>query len=160
MRSTTRAVERVLERPLLGGVELVVDEQHLGARLAVRRLELLELPFPHVGARIGRCALLHELVDRLDAGRARELAQLGELVVRVRALAPSTARTNPRSGSTPVAGVGLSACVTTADYAGRSSPWPDLADRLAARRWSSSTFRPRAGTRQAISSARPRPGPG
>ena len=46
-------VERVLERALLRGVELVVDEQHLRAGVAVRLLQLLELALADVRARIG-----------------------------------------------------------------------------------------------------------
>ena len=69
-----------------GRVELVVDEQGLGVRRPERVLQLLELPLADVGALGGPCAVLHELADRLDAGGARELLDLGELVVGVGAL--------------------------------------------------------------------------
>ena len=83
VRSTTRAVERVLERLLLRRLELVVDDQHLGARVLVGLLQLLELALADVRARIGVRALLDELGDRLDARRAGELAQLAELLLGV-----------------------------------------------------------------------------
>ncbi len=78
-------LQRVLERPLLRGRELVVHEQDLGPGRSVRALQLLELPLAHVGADVGACAMLDEHPDRLDAGGARELRQLGELGVRVEA---------------------------------------------------------------------------
>ena len=80
MRSTTRVSQRVLEPALLGGAELVVDEQGLGPGLLELRLQLVELPLPHVAALVGLRAPLDELADRLDSGGARELAQLSELV--------------------------------------------------------------------------------
>ena len=78
--------ERVLERALLHRVELVVDQQHLGVVVAVRRLQLLELALADVPPRIGVRATLDDLGDRSDAGRARELPELGELAVDVCAL--------------------------------------------------------------------------
>ena len=78
--------ERVLERPLLHRIELVVDEQHLGIVVAVGRLQLLELALADVPARVGVCAPLDDLGDRVDAGGARELAELRELVVEIGAL--------------------------------------------------------------------------
>ena len=75
--------ERVLERPLLRRVELVVDDEHVGAAVGVQRLQLLELPLADVGLLIGPVALLDELLDRLDERRPRELAQLAELVLGV-----------------------------------------------------------------------------
>ena len=44
-------LEEVLEPALLRGLELVVDEQRLGAGLAVGVLQLFELPLADVGAR-------------------------------------------------------------------------------------------------------------
>ena len=79
-------LERVLEGPLLRGVELVIDEQHLGARLAVGTLQLLELPLAHVGTPLGARAMLDELADRLDKRRVRKLSQLGQLLLRVDSL--------------------------------------------------------------------------
>ena len=80
------SVERVLERPLLGRIELAVDEEHVRLGPRVLRLQLLELPLADVGARIGTGALLHQLRDGLDECRPGELLQLGQLVVGVGAL--------------------------------------------------------------------------
>ena len=74
-------VERVLEEPLLGRVELAVHEQHVGARLGVCLLQLVELAFADVRSRVGSLTLLHELRDWLDAGGAGKFAQLGELLL-------------------------------------------------------------------------------
>ena len=86
MRSTTRADKRILEDSLLGRLELLVDEQHLCARLAVGRLQLLELALPDVAAPIRLRAVLDELPHRVDAGRPRQLTELGELLLVVRTL--------------------------------------------------------------------------
>ena len=72
-------LEQVLQAPLLGRVELVVDEQRLGARLGEGVLQLLELPLADVGRRIRAHARLDERRDGVDAGRPRQLADLGEL---------------------------------------------------------------------------------
>jgi hypothetical protein len=68
-------------------VEIVVDDE--GFRLGLRNglFELDELALPHVRARIGGRATLHQLSDRLDAGRAHELAHLSQLVVLIDPLA-------------------------------------------------------------------------
>ena len=79
-------VERILERSLLRRVELGVDEEHLGARLLVRTLQLLELPLSHIGSRVGPGPVLHELADRLDSRGPGELVELGELLGLVHAL--------------------------------------------------------------------------
>ncbi len=75
--------EGVLERTLLHGVELVVDDEYLRGRLTVDTLQLLQLPLADVRARIGMHAMLHELADGIDARSPRELAQLRELVLGV-----------------------------------------------------------------------------
>ena len=49
-------------------------------------LELLELALADVGALRRAGAVLHDAADRLDAGRARELLDLGELVVGIGSL--------------------------------------------------------------------------
>ncbi len=72
--------ERILERPLLRRLELLVDDQHLGARLPVGGLQLLELPLADVGPRVGPCPMLDDVPHRCDTGRARKLAELPELV--------------------------------------------------------------------------------
>ena len=76
-------LQRILERALLGGAELVVDEQDLGLRPGVRLLELRELALADEGARIRVGAVLHELADRSHTRGARELAKLGELALAV-----------------------------------------------------------------------------
>ncbi len=67
-------LEGVLERPLLGGIELVVHEEHLGVGLLVGTLELLELPLAYVGTPLGTRAVLNELPDRLDERCVRKLS--------------------------------------------------------------------------------------
>src|SRR5262249_26323798 len=62
--------ERVLEEALLDGIELVVDEQALGAGGAEAILQLLELALADVGAACRARPVLHDAADRLDAGRA------------------------------------------------------------------------------------------
>jgi succinyl-diaminopimelate desuccinylase len=73
-------LERVLERPLLRGTELIVDEQHFRACIAVLLLELFELSLADVRSRIGARSMLNDLGHRLDSGCARELLELTELV--------------------------------------------------------------------------------
>ena len=114
-------VERVLERPLLRRLELAVDEQDFRPGVAVGLLQLLELALADVRPRVRARAVLDELADRLDACRARELAQLGELVLGV-GRRGSTARTSPRSGSTP--GLRFLARRHTDDYATLVDRWP------------------------------------
>src|SRR6266498_177691 len=79
-------LERVLERPLLGGLELVVDEQHLGAGLPVRALQLLELALAEVCAPLRAGSVLDQRPDRLDERGSRELPQLGQLVLGIDSL--------------------------------------------------------------------------
>ena len=67
-------LQRVLERALLHGVELVVDEQHLGLSLVVGALQLFQLALADVRSTRRRGAVLDELTDRLDEGRAREFS--------------------------------------------------------------------------------------
>src|SRR3954454_2473543 len=79
-------LERVFEGALLHRAELVVDDQHLRLRSGIRLLQLGELAFTDVGARVGACSVLNERGDRLDARRPRELLELGELFFRDDAL--------------------------------------------------------------------------
>ena len=86
VRSTTRDFELVLEQPLLRRSELVVDEQHLGAGVVVEPASALRA-FPCRRTCAGRASpCWTRRADRLDAGRARELIELGQLVVGVDAL--------------------------------------------------------------------------
>ena len=129
VRSTTRAVERVLERLLLRRLELVVDDQHLGVRVLVGLLQLLELALADVRARIRARALLHELGDRLDARGARELAQLAELLLGVGGLGED-GQHEPALGL-DAAGVMVGSWrVVTTGIVPRLSPMSALADRL------------------------------
>jgi len=73
--------ELVLERALLHRAELVVDEQDLRLRRRVRLLQVGELALADVCARIGARTVLHHRPERLDAGRAGELLELGQLVL-------------------------------------------------------------------------------
>ena len=76
-------LERVFQGALLRRSELVVDEQHLGPGVLVSLLELVELAFPDVGARVRLAPVLHEARNGLDACRAGELLELRKLVVRI-----------------------------------------------------------------------------
>jgi len=113
VRSTTRAWRAVLERPLLGGLELVVDDEHLCARVPVRTLELRELALPEVGPTLRPRPVLDELADWLDEGGAREFPQLGQLQLGIDSL-------GQHGGDEPALqrGVRLEWDHTT-DYAGR-----------------------------------------
>ena len=79
-------LERVLEGPLLCGLELVVDEQDLRAGLAIGAFQLLELPLTHIGPPLGARAVLDDLPDRLDERGVREFPQLGQLLLLVDSL--------------------------------------------------------------------------
>jgi succinyldiaminopimelate transaminase len=79
-------LQRVLECPLLRGIELAVDEQHLRTGLLVLALEILELPLAEVGAALRPRPVLDDLADRFDEGGMRKLSQLGQLVVRIDSL--------------------------------------------------------------------------
>src|SRR3954465_14267830 len=79
-------VQGVLERALLRRRQLVVDEQRLGARLAVGGLQLLQLALADVRTAVGQLPVLRQLADRLDSGRARELTELGEPLLGLDAL--------------------------------------------------------------------------
>ncbi len=75
-----RDAEPLLERALLTGAELVVGGDYVGVELARELLELLELAGPKVAVRMRVLALLDQLADDRDAGRAQQLAQLVELL--------------------------------------------------------------------------------
>ena len=103
-------LEQVLEAPLLGRVELVVDEQRLGLGLGEGVLQLLELPLADVCARVRAGAGLDERAtastpavrasSRISASSSPGSAPFGR-----------TATTNPRSAFRPGAGSGWR-CVT------------------------------------------------
>ncbi len=79
-------LEKVLEPPLLARRELVVDEQRLGPRLGEGVLQLLELALADVGGGVRAQARLDHGVDGLDAGRPRQLTDLGELLALIGSL--------------------------------------------------------------------------
>ena len=91
-------LECILERPLLGRLELVVHEQHLGAGLLVGVLQLLELPLAQVGPPLRAGAVLDELPDRLDervsASSRSSASSASESIPWA-----STATMNPRSSA-------------------------------------------------------------
>src|SRR5262249_19293873 len=78
--------ELVLQVSLLHRVELVVDEEALGVGVCEALLEFGDLPFPDVGSLRRARAMLHDASDRLDAGRPRQLLDLGELLVGIQPL--------------------------------------------------------------------------
>ena len=78
--------ERVLERPLLRRLQLLVDEKHLSAGARVCVLQLVELAFADVRPRIGACPVLHDVGDRRNTRCPRELSELRELVLVVGAV--------------------------------------------------------------------------
>jgi succinyl-diaminopimelate desuccinylase len=73
-------LEGVLERPLLGGAQLGVDEQHLRACVAVLLFQLFDLSLAHVRARVGKAPMLDNPAHGLDSGRPCELFELRELI--------------------------------------------------------------------------------
>src|SRR5439155_25177112 len=75
--------EPVFEASLLGRRQLVVDQQGLGARLAEGALELRDLSLADVRPLVRSRPFLDDLADRLDARRARELAELPQLLARI-----------------------------------------------------------------------------
>jgi N-succinyldiaminopimelate aminotransferase len=79
-------LEGVFESALLSRLELVVDQEHLGARVPIGVLQLLELAFADIRMALGSGPVLHQLADRLDEGCIRELAQLGQLLLCVHSL--------------------------------------------------------------------------
>ena len=79
-------LERVFERPLLSGVELVVDEEDLRAGFAVGALELLELALAEIGPPLGALPMLYDLTNGLDERGACEFSQLAQLVLGVDSL--------------------------------------------------------------------------
>ena len=80
-------LERVLEVALLRGIELVVDDHALGVRLARSAPSAPRAsPSRRTCAAPARARCCTTRAHRLDAGRARELLDLGELLVRIRTL--------------------------------------------------------------------------
>ncbi len=79
-------LEDILQRLLLRGAELLVDEQHLRVRGRVGVLQLGELSLSHERPLIRTSAVLNDLADRRHSGRACQLTQLGELGLPVDAL--------------------------------------------------------------------------
>ncbi len=120
-------LELVLEQPLLGRRQLVVDDQHFRVGVAVRLLELVELPFADVRARIRSQPVLDETSHWLDPCRAGKLLELGKLAVGVDPLREH-GQDEPPLGLRAQRGIGLShrhlqVIMTPA------VPTPDLASR-------------------------------
>ena len=74
-------LELVLEQALLRRRQLVVDDEHLGARVVVGLLQLVQLALADVRARIRARPVLDEARDGLHTRGARKLFELRELVV-------------------------------------------------------------------------------
>ena len=74
-------LERVLERPLLAGRELVVAGDHLGLGLLHQVAELVDLAGAEVRPRIRPAPVLGERRHRVDGRRAKQLLHLGEHVL-------------------------------------------------------------------------------
>ena len=106
-RSTTRAWSSFSSMRCCDGRELVVDEQDLRAGVVVGLLQLLELPFADVRARVRLRPVLDEPCDRLDARRPGELLELCELVVCIDALREH-GQDEPALGLGARRGIGLS----------------------------------------------------
>jgi succinyl-diaminopimelate desuccinylase len=119
-------LERVFERSLLRWTQLVVDDEHLRARITVRLLQLLELPFADVRAGIRQPAVLDDPAHRLDTRRPRQLLELRQLVGAVGSLCEH-GENEPTLGLRPGA-IGLShrhpAVIMTS-----AMPVSDLANR-------------------------------
>ena len=124
VRSITRASSAFSRKRCCAGIELVVDEQALGLELLEALLQLLELALADVGALRRAGAVLHDAADGLDAGRARELLDLGELLVRRRLPGPAPrGRTRARAPGN----VESSARLCPLSARTRPSPRPTLA---------------------------------
>ena len=72
-------LQRVLEASLLRGSELAVHDQHLGACVCVRGLQLLELSLADVRAGVRLGTVLNELADGVDARGPGQRMKLCEL---------------------------------------------------------------------------------
>ena len=76
-----RRVDGRLEVALLPRRQLVVDGHEVGVAGLDRLLELGQLALAEVAVGVGRGALLGHLAGHGDAGRAQQLAQLGQVVL-------------------------------------------------------------------------------
>ncbi len=75
------AAEDLLEVPLLGRRQLVVEDDRVRVERAAQRGDLLRLPPTDEGGRVGRVAPLHHAPDHVGAGAVDQLGQLVELLV-------------------------------------------------------------------------------
>ena len=114
--------ESVLEAALEARVDLVVDDQGLGAGLGDQCPQLLELALADVCARVGPWAALHDLADDLHPRCAQELAGLGQLFLLV-GLGRDHRDEEAPLGLRARGGVGLVLRHTLI----MPAPWPDLA---------------------------------
>ena len=80
MRSTTRAWSAFSSARCCGGLSSSSTISTSACASPYDLLQLVELPLADVRARVGKPPVLDDLADRLDAGRPRELLELGELV--------------------------------------------------------------------------------
>ena len=131
--------------PLLRRRELVVDEEHLGVRVGVRRLELLELALADVRPRIAAWRAAGRARRRLDAGGARKLAHSAEPRVGIDASEYGTATTRARARRPGRVGP---ACVTAGIMPRLQGRCPTSRPGSRRVRSSSSTSSRRAATRR------------
>ena len=75
-----RQAERLLEVALLAGAQLVVAGDHVRVARQRRGLRLGHLARAEIGVRVRLLAALDHLADDGHAGRAQQLAELGEVV--------------------------------------------------------------------------------
>ena len=74
-------VEQLLERPLLGGRQLVVGDEQVEAGLALGRDELLRLALADVPVGVDVAAVLPLGADHLRPGRGGQVGELGERIL-------------------------------------------------------------------------------
>ena len=135
-----RHPELLLEVALLARGELVVAGDEVRVRLLDQQLELLDLARPEVEVRVRLVALLDQLADDGDAGRAQQLLELREVALGQRSDDVGALLRAARPGRRRVArlrcaaGAGLLHCLECrCDPGAIVRPVPDLAERLAAR---------------------------
>ena len=97
-------VDRVEDGGDLAGAEVVLADGDGRPGVAYDGLELAHLAAPQVRSGLGAVAVLHDLADAVDVGRAQQLLDLDELLVQVGTLAGGRAaarRTRRRADAHP-----------------------------------------------------------
>jgi hypothetical protein len=75
------AAEQLLQVAVLGRRELVVEDDGIGIEGAAQRGDLLRLPAPHEGGRVGGVAPLHYAADHVGPGAVHQQGQLVQRLV-------------------------------------------------------------------------------